>query len=105
MKAFALAAVIAAMFTSPSLARSQEVRPQATVYIDYKGACGGTLVETRRRDQIERKAKKAIRKLLAEGRDVRLIVRNESLPYGSFTISGLRSMGVRFPVYNRNFSC
>lgn len=105
MRVFTLAAVaIAAMFTSPSFAQ-QEVRPQATVYIDYKGACGGTLVETRRREWIERTAKKKIRKLLAEGHDVRVIVRNESLTYGNFEISGLRSMGNRWPVYNRNYSC
>ncbi|SCW77780.1 hypothetical protein SAMN02927924_02830 [Sphingobium faniae] len=92
---FSLALLIAATSPSPAL---------TTVVLDYRGACGGSLIETRRRERIERNAHKVIREAKQAGREVRVLIRDDSVPGGLIPVS-VSARGYDAPVINRSFAC
>lgn len=87
-------------------ATAQESPAVTTVYLDYTGSCGGSLIETRRRERIARDADKIINQLRKEGRPVRIVVSDDSVILAHLSLTGSdggwrRQLGV----YNRRFSC
>lgn len=99
-----LAAVIVLILCTVAapFARAADDSGPVKVYVDYTGACGGSLIEANRRRNIEKQANSVIRKLKKEGREYVVIVHDPSVVKGYYERYGSRKS---IPVYNRNYSC
>ncbi|PNQ02124.1 hypothetical protein [Sphingobium sp. SA916] len=105
-RAFIAAALLAAAL-SPALAQTEADKPQVIV-IDYRGTCGGTLAETRKRENIDRFIYKLVREARKAGRpDPVFVARDPSLRIGTGPVNaGTRiNLSDRGVVYDRNFGC